>query len=348
MPKVSVIIPTYNRAWCLRNAIESVLAQTFQDLELLVIDDGSTDETVEVLASFPGIEYYRQGNRGVSAARNTGVAHTQGEYIVFLDSDDILMEHALQIGVDTLDKNPQVGFCYGQFYIMDEAGQVLGLRRSSMLNCSSTIDGREQIRELLYTDRIRLSAMMSRRHVLKEAGLFNEDMRNIAEDLDLIVRMAKICDVAYIGQPIAKLRRHSGCLSLNYNGRSAEKAYLAVLREIFQDPLLGCQFQPLRRMAQFNFYRIIALYSYGNDMKLSRRYLKKALSVYPRSLLEPKGLELIYIYVKSMPPAWARELLRKIRSRLLRKVAYQAENPVTTKPKLVQHCNVEKGKHAKS
>jgi hypothetical protein len=136
--------------------------------------------------------------------------------------------------------------------------------------------------------------------------------------------MAKICDVAYIGQPIAKLRRHSGCLSLNYNGRSAEKAYLAVLREIFRDPLLGRQFQPLRRVAQFNFYRIIALYSYGNDMKLSRRYLKKALSVYPRSLLEPKGLELLYIYGKSISPPWARGLARNIRGCFFGKVPKQA------------------------
>ena len=347
MPKVSVIIPTYNRAWCLGKAIESVLAQTYQDFEILVIDDGSTDETAQLLASMPQVKYYRQENCGVSSSRNRGVALTHGEYIVFLDSDDVLMEHALQAGVNTLDRYPRVGFCYGQFYLIDESGRVLALRRSGIVNHSSVIEGREQIRELLFTDPIRLSAMMSRRKALQEAGLFDENMRHIAEDLHLIVRMAKRYDVAYIGQPMAKLQRHSGCLSFNHNGKSAERAYLAILREIFEDPPFGGHFQSLRTVAYFNFYRAIALHAYGNDMNLSRAYLKKALRVYPRSLLQSRGLELLYTYGKAALPAPAKELLGNMKSRLSSRIARQPRNTVHM-PVLRNHYDVEKREHAES
>jgi hypothetical protein len=141
---------------------------------------------------------------------------------------------------------------------------------------------------------------MVRRDLLNKVGLFDENLKNIAEDLHLIVRMAKKCHVAYIDKPMAKLRRHGDCLSLNIDGRSAEKAYLLILREVFEDPLLGCQFRSLRRIAQFNFFRRVAFYSYGNDMKLTRSYLIKALVAHPRGLVELKGLELIYVYIKSL------------------------------------------------
>ena len=98
----SVIIPCYNQAHFLHEAIESASAQTYSHREILVVDDGSTDNTAKVTAGYPGVRYVRQENLGVASARNTGFKQSRGEYLVFLDADDRLLPEALRVGVDCL------------------------------------------------------------------------------------------------------------------------------------------------------------------------------------------------------------------------------------------------------
>jgi len=106
-PLVSVIIPTYNRAWVLKEAIDSVLAQEFKDFELIVVDDGSTDNTGEILDSYEqDILVLRQSNKGVSAARNRGIDAAEGRLIAFLDSDDLWLPRKLSSQVDFFNSNP--------------------------------------------------------------------------------------------------------------------------------------------------------------------------------------------------------------------------------------------------
>ena len=112
MPKVSVIIPTFNRSELLVRAIDSVLNQSFQDFELVVVDDGSTDSTFEALKIYKNIIYLKQQNLGVSAARNKGVEVSSGELIAFLDSDDEWLPEKLQKQIDFLKDNPKLKWCY--------------------------------------------------------------------------------------------------------------------------------------------------------------------------------------------------------------------------------------------
>ena len=114
MPKVSVIIPTYNRLPFLKEAIDSVLAQNVEDVELMVVDDGSTDGTGEEIKRYGGRVKLLQHaeNRGVSAARNRGIRYSRGKYIAFLDSDDLWVKGKLKVQVDFLDENPQYPMCY--------------------------------------------------------------------------------------------------------------------------------------------------------------------------------------------------------------------------------------------
>ncbi|PMP98127.1 MAG: glycosyl transferase, partial [Thermodesulfobacterium geofontis] len=104
-PLISVIIPTYNRAYILSKAIESVLNQTFKDLELIVVDDGSTDETPYLVSKYP-IIYVRKPHRGVSHTRNVGVLKAKGDFIAFLDSDDAFVENKLEKQIEFFEKNP--------------------------------------------------------------------------------------------------------------------------------------------------------------------------------------------------------------------------------------------------
>ena len=112
-PEVSVILPTYNRGWILKEAIDSVLAQDFRDFELIVVDDGSTDNTPQILDSYhQDLMVVRQPNRGVSAARNRGIAAAGGGLIAFLDSDDLWLPRKLSSQVVFFNSNPEYIICF--------------------------------------------------------------------------------------------------------------------------------------------------------------------------------------------------------------------------------------------
>jgi glycosyltransferase involved in cell wall biosynthesis len=122
-PTVSVIIPCYNQGRFLTEAIESVVAQTLPATEIVVVDDGSTDDTPAVARRYPEVRYVRQHNLGLASARNTGLAHSTGDYVVFLDADDRLRPHALAIGVRELQAYPSCAFVWGHCIRMDEDGR---------------------------------------------------------------------------------------------------------------------------------------------------------------------------------------------------------------------------------
>ncbi len=129
MVKVSVIIPTYNRRGMVEEAIESALAQTLDDIEIVVVDDGSTDGTGDVLKDKfdDRIKYFYQNNQGRSVARNCGARASTGQYVVFLDSDDLFMPHGLQKMAAFLDENPAVGVVYADGYYCDQEGNDIEL-----------------------------------------------------------------------------------------------------------------------------------------------------------------------------------------------------------------------------
>src|SRR2546430_6174963 len=123
---VSVIIPCYNQAHFLHEAIQSALAQTYSHREIFIVDDGSTDNTAEITAGFGGVRYICQENSGVSTARNKALKESRGEYLVFLDADDRLLPEALVIGVDWLGQHPQCGFASGPSRFLTPGGGPFG------------------------------------------------------------------------------------------------------------------------------------------------------------------------------------------------------------------------------
>lgn len=125
MPKVSVIIPTYNRSQLVREAIESVLKQTYSDFEVIVVDDGSTDDTRSAIGGLSDsrIRYFYQDNRGHAGARNTGLLNAKGEYIAYLDSDDLWPEEYLSILINKLEENKEFGVAYTHIVVLGENGR---------------------------------------------------------------------------------------------------------------------------------------------------------------------------------------------------------------------------------
>lgn len=315
MPKVSVVIPTYNREDLLPETIESVLAQTYKDFEIIVIDDGSTDNTREVISKFP-IRYFYQENQGVSAALNNGAVLAQGEYVAFLGSDDIWLKDILEREVEVLDKNPDVGFVYSQMYLMDGDGTAFRVKESTFMNSSGIVDREEQLKELLFYCRMIPSATTMRRNCFNEVGGFHTDL-SFSEDYHLFVRLVKRFQVAFIAEPLVKHRLHRNQLHRNVPPKIAEKALLLILQEIYGEPGLALKFQPLKKRAYCHAYQKIAGYAYGQDMEMTRRYLKKALSIYPEISLQKDGLYIVYKYLTSFLPGKLIQNLRIIKNRIM-------------------------------
>ena len=203
MPKVSVIIPTYNRGNFIVSTIESVLSQSYRDFEVIVVDDGSTDDTRAQLEKFNHqIKYLYQQNQGVSATRNTGIRLAQGEYIAFLDSDDLWLADKLMIQTQILDNDPGIGLTYSRVVIQDENGIVRGMKPQKPSGSN--------FQELLEQGGdYPTSTVMVKKICFNQAGLFDEQF-SILEDFDMWLRISRnYRTFAFTEKPLAIYRRHS-------------------------------------------------------------------------------------------------------------------------------------------
>lgn len=192
-PLISVITPAFNRADYLGTAIESVLAQTYPHFEMHVVDDGSTDGTPALMERYRDderIHYHRQANQGQSVARNLGIAHSSGDYICFLDSDDAFLPTKLEESVTAFQDNPQAGVVYGDYIMIDHAGNEW--TRENMPRHSGAITAR-----LLRDNFVSMNTTMSRRHLIREAGGFDPDDR-LAEDYGLWLRISALARFQYV------------------------------------------------------------------------------------------------------------------------------------------------------
>ena len=201
MPLVSAIIPTYNRACVLERAIRSVLNQTFRDFELIVVDDGSSDGTAKILSRFDGrLTAVCQKNRGVSAARNAGIAHAQGELLAFLDSDDEWLPDKLARQVAVFDPARQRFVCH-----TDELWRLNGQEvRQKPIHRKQ---GGHFFERALERCLISPSSVMLSRALLERVGSFDETLP-AAEDYDLWLRITAFHEVAFIPEPLVV--KHGG------------------------------------------------------------------------------------------------------------------------------------------
>ena len=202
---VSLIIPTYNRADLVGEAIESALRQTYPAREVIVVDDGSTDGTPEVLARYgDAIRWVRTPNRGCAAARNTGVGLARGDYLAFVDSDDLVLPDKLAAQVPVLEAHPEVGFVYGPilFFGPELPGEVVDQPIRPDRD-GSVAEG------IFLTTRIGFVSVLLRRRAVEQAGGFDETLR-YNEDTDLLLRVALDWKAVCLDLPLGRQRWHPG------------------------------------------------------------------------------------------------------------------------------------------
>lgn len=204
-PKVSVIIPTYNRGKFIGAAIQSVLNQTFQDFEVVVVDDGSTDQTGDVVKAFASgkVKYVYQPNRGRSNARNHALGLAKGRYIAFLDSDDLYLPDKLALQVDYMDSHPEIGMIYTSAYCIDENGARM------KDEYEATVSGwvYEHIAFFVPVT-ITLPTAMVRKEVFDKVGGFDEAMERF-EDTDMWRRISKHYQINALHERTCLLRTHT-------------------------------------------------------------------------------------------------------------------------------------------
>ncbi|MEJ2659085.1 MAG: glycosyltransferase [Desulfobacterales bacterium] len=227
---MSVIIPTYNRGWCVKEAIDSVLAQNYKDFELIVVDDGSIDNTSDVLALCQdNIKVLVQENKGVSAARNRGIAEASGRFIAFLDSDDLWLPQKLSTQVEFFNQKPDALICQTEEVWVRNGIRVNPKKRHK--KPSGMIF--EPSLELCL---VSPSAVMIRRNLLDRAGRFDEALP-ACEDYDLWLRISSRFPVYLIEKPlIIKRGGHEDQLS---KGAGLDKFRIKAIRKIIKTGTLS-------------------------------------------------------------------------------------------------------------
>lgn len=229
-PLVTVILPTYNRGWIIKKAIDSVLSQDFRDFELIVVDDGSTDNTESILEGYAGdIIVRRQDNHGVSAARNAGIACASGPLIAFLDSDDLWLPKKLTAQVDFFNSNPEALICQTQ---------ELWIRNGMRVNPKKR---HQKFSGMIFKQSLPLcivspSAVMLKKKLLDQTDGFDENLP-ACEDYDLWLRISCKYPISLIDTPLViKRGGHKDQLSKT---PGLDKYRIKALEKIIQSNMLS-------------------------------------------------------------------------------------------------------------
>ena len=233
MPKISVVMPVYNGERFLEQAIDSLLAQSFQDWELIVVDDGSTDRTSQILERYtdPRFKLFRQSNRGEAGARNTGLKHMTGEYMAFLDADDVYLPNALQDLSSYLDDHPALDVVFSDGYICDQQDRELmrltevrpGIFTGNILNPLVTTPS-------VITVPV---CTLTRIAIVRQYDLsFDEKDNLIGTDWDFWIRLAVHAKFGYLDKLTCRYRIHNTNITRTTKSEKRRKDGLYVRSKI--------------------------------------------------------------------------------------------------------------------
>ena len=222
---ITVIITCYNHGKFLSTAIESVLAQNHEFKEVILVDDGSTDNTKEIALQYPSVRYVYQSNQGLSAARNKGIAGSSGNYILFLDADDWLLPNALSINYKLLENHPKAAFVSGGFEIVKESMQQI-------IKMQSSVD-EEHFNRLLEFNYISMVATVLFRRWVFEEVLFDSTLQ-ACEDYDVYLKIARKYPVLHHTGLVAAYRFHD--TNMSYNTLMMMDATITTIKR--QEPFL--------------------------------------------------------------------------------------------------------------
>lgn len=269
-PLVSVIIPAYNCDRYITKAIDSVLAQTYQTFEIIVVDDGSSDSTPTILRQYGNrIRAVRQPNRGVAIARNTGISLAHGEWIAFLDADDVFLPHKLGAQLAFADLHPHLGMVHSGWRRVSSTGDVLTIVEPWHQVPTLTLESWLRWKPVLP------SAMLFRRTWLQKSGGFDPRFPP-AEDTELVLRLSAMgCQADWLRQVVADYRQHEN--SAMHKGLPQARSLAAVIDHFFNQPNLPDSIRWQENQIRYNTLVWIAWYlHYTNHLPEMGDYLRRS------------------------------------------------------------------------
>ncbi|MEW6125985.1 MAG: glycosyltransferase [Acidobacteriota bacterium] len=272
-PLVSVIIPTYNNARFLSECLDSILHQTYGNFEILLVDDGSTDDTEAVIQPYlESLRYFRKANGGPSSARNLALTQARGEFIAFQDADDIWVKDKLELQVDYLRQNAHVGVVFTDSARFDTEGGF----RPSFRETYGYVPNENIFEELLVNHFIAMPSVMVRRRCLDEVGLFDESLTG-AEDYNLYLRLAKKYQFGFLDKVLVHVRLHGASLSDNLEQMCRDEIKnLDKISTMFPDAAI-----PKRKLAGRIYARFGRYYFSQQRFAEARRCFRQAFRHWP-------------------------------------------------------------------
>lgn len=283
LPLVSVIIATYNYGRYITRALDSVLFQTYPNIEVVVVDDGSTDDTCSILSATYGnrISYIRQANRGAAAARNAGISISRGEYIAFLDADDRYRPENIALKVEFLERNKQYPWVYSDWVWIDKSNRITNRGSDDRHTLASLRASGNVFFSALKDKRLSTNVFLFERKIIADAGGFDERLTQ-REDYDLYLRLAYRHPIGYMHEPLVEIYPHSQSLGR----RSVEEGYRMrwLLNRKIQAlyPNEICQIGYYWRRIQSDVYRNLATFAHRRkQFRRARILMNTSLKLWP-------------------------------------------------------------------
>ena len=310
MPKISVVIPIYNGEKTIQETLESLFQQTFQDFEAIAIDDGSQDRTLEILQSISDsrLTIYSYANSGPSASRNRGIFHATGEYIAFLDADDLWTPDKLEAQLKALQNHPKAALAYSWTDYIDEAGNFV--KNGKHITVSGNVYECILVNNFIENG----SNPLVYRHVFSEMGKFDEQFFGV-EDWDMWNRIAARYE--FVAVPKVQILYRVMPSSTSTNVSQQEQQSLKAIEKAFSqapEPIKYLKRKTVSNLYKYLMWKVIEGYPSWRNGRAATRCFWNYLRLNPQFILQPKlivSIALKITIIVILPPKYAKNILDK-------------------------------------
>jgi len=315
MPQISVIIPAYNAERTIIETIQSVQQQTFQDFEIIVINDGSKDKTVELVQSIQdeSVQIFSYENGGLPVARNRGISHATSEFIAFLDADDLWTADKLQLQLTALEQNPKAGVAYSWtcFMDVDEQGKPLSFLPSPRYSFAGNVYEKLLVSDFIHSG----SNTLIRREAIESTGEFDPTLKS-CEDWDYWLRLAARWHFVVVPKHQILYRRAPGAMSSKVE--VMKEASLIAMEKAYQAAPPELQYLKSYTLTSFHVYCASLYLQHRTDIggvSQARQHLWSAICLRPPILLDQTTQKLLikFLLKQVFPPSVARYLFARMR-----------------------------------